>query len=184
MDRRIKYSFRQKLSAVRSVVSGRDSCSSAARKIGGDKNTVRRWLGLYKESGAAGLKLRPGGYTGKFKEEVIRYMLKKHLSLMQTAAIFGIPNDHTVWRWLQTYECQGFAGLQKETRGRKKSLVAKKTKKRNTTASDSIDEKLSALQAENEYLRAENAFLKKLDALVQEEKAAKTQNRQQKPSKN
>jgi len=184
MDKRIKYSFKQKLSAVRAVVSGQASCRSAAGKIGGDEKTVRRWVGLYQQYGSAGLKLRPGGYAGEFKVKVIRYMLKKHLSLIQTAVIFGIPNDHTVWRWLNTYECHGAAGLLKETRGRKKSIMAKKPKKSNTIALGSIDEKLAALQAENEYLRAENAFLKKLDALVQEEKAAKAQNKQQKPSKN
>ncbi|SKA34456.1 hypothetical protein SAMN04488128_1092 [Chitinophaga eiseniae] len=59
-----------------------------------------------------------------------------------------------------------------------------KKKKTTRIVSNPEAEKLAALQAENEYLRTELAFLKKLDALIQQEKAAKAQGRQQKPSRN
>jgi transposase len=57
-------------------------------------------------------------------------------------------------------------------------------KKKDKSTMDSGAEQLAALQKEVEYLRAENAFLKKLDALIQQEKAAKAQGRRQKPSRN
>jgi transposase len=184
MDKRIKYSFKKKLSLVLAIRAGKISMRAGARKIGGDPKTVRRWIGLYQHYGSAGLKFRHGTYTSKFKIQVVRHMLKNHLSLIQTAAFFGVPNEQTVARWLNKHEREGIAGLLKNTDGRKKSLMPKKPKSNNKISSASPEAQLAALQAENEYLRAENAFLKKLDALIQEEKAAKKQSKQQKLSKN
>jgi transposase len=183
MDKRVKYTFNQKLLAVRSITSGRESCLTAARKIGSNKATVQRWLRLYKQHGAKGLTVRSGSYKGSFKLYVVRYMLKNKLSIVQTAAIFAIPQHSAVSRWLKTYQGYGQAGLLK-ARERKKSLMAKKIKKKKGTTADPSAEKVAALQKELEYLRAENAFLKKLDALIQQEKAAKAQSKQQKPSRN
>lgn len=184
MDKRVKFSLKQKLNAVRSILAGHDSTRSAAKKIGGDDKTVRRWVNCYKHHGTNGLKQRQGSYDGLFKIRVIRYMLKNRLSLIKAAAIFGIPQDDTVGRWLKIYERLGTSGLLVDGRGRKNSIMARKPKSGTSVSAKTAEEQLAALQAENEYLKAENAFLKKLDALIQEEKAAKKQSRQQKPSKN
>lgn len=184
MDKRVKYSLKQKLSTVLSVISGRESCGSAARKIGSKLTTVRRWVRHYRQHGKRGLFLRQGTYNGQFKVRVIKHMLKKGLSLMQTAALFGIPQDHTVGKWLQKYKNHGTEGLLKETRGRARTTMAKKTKKTSKQLDNPTEKKLAALQQEVEYLRAENAFLKKLDALIQEEKATLNQVKRPKPSKN
>lgn len=186
MDKRIKFSLRQKLSAVRSIIGCTESCLSAARKIGSKENTVQRWLRLYKQHGVNGLKLRNGSYDGDFKVRVVRHMLKNKLSSIQTAVFFAIPQDYVVSRWLKIYERFGAAGLLKENRGRKKSQMGKKTKKKKNdfSAVKPAAARAAALQKEVEYLRAENAFLKKLDALIQQENAAKAQSKQQKPSRN
>jgi len=183
MDKRVKFSYKRKLKAVQAVVSGHDSSESVAQKIGSQKTTVQRWVNLYNLHGTAGLNLRHGSYSGEFKVHVIRDLIKNNLSLRQAAAIFGIPKDHTVGKWLQKYEREGVSSLLKETRGRKKIKMAENLKKQ-SKSSISKDEKLAALESEVEYLRAENAFLKKLDALIQEEKAAKAQSKRPKPSKN
>ncbi len=167
-------------------MSGRESCISAAKKIGSKKNTVQRWVILYKQHGRQGLQLRNGSYDGNFKVRVVRYMLENKLSFRRTAVIFQIPQDCVLSRWLKIYEHLGAEGLLKESRGRKKSQMNKKTqkKKKGTSASKAADESVISLQREVEYLRAENAFLKKLDALIQQETAAKAQSKQQKPSRN
>jgi transposase len=99
-------------------------------------------------------------------------MLKNQLSLIETAALFGIPTDSTVRCWVKKYEQQGNTGLLQDRGGRKRSIMGKKPKKVKKTSTDSIEERLAALESENEYLRAENAFLKKMGALIQEQKAA------------
>jgi len=184
MDKRIKYGQRQKVSTVRSIISGRETILLAARRLSCEKNTIVRWVRKYKQYGANGLRVRNGSYTGHFKVRVVCYMLRKGLSLMSTAIHFNIPSESAVYRWVKTYERQGSAGLLKETRGRKKTLMPPKAKKKTTEAANTPEEKLAALQKEVEYLRAENAFLKKLDALIQQEKADKAQARRPKPSRN
>jgi transposase len=59
-----------------------------------------------------------------------------------------------------------------------------KSTKKGASGTNSSAEQLAALQKEVEYLRAENAFLKKLEALIQQQEAAKAQSKQQKPSRN
>lgn len=176
----MKYSIKEKLKAVKSVLSGKETTLSAGRKLDAGEKTVRRWVNHYRERGVTGLKLHNGSYDGNFKVRVVQYMLKNHLSCMQTAIQFGIPGDGTVSKWLSRYEALGAEGLFKDGRGRKRSIMAKKTKKVNKKITGSVEDRLAALQAENEYLRAENAFLKKLDALIQEDQSA--QNKRQKPS--
>lgn len=184
MDKRIKYSIKEKEAVVRSILAGRASCTSAAREMGCRKSAVQRWLEQYKQYGVKGFKFRNGSYDGVFKLRVVRHYLKKRLSLNQTASLFEIPNESAIMRWLKTYERCGAAGLLKETRGRKKSTMIKKPRKKANASSDPAADKLAELQKEVDYLRAENAFLKKLEALVQQEKAAKAQSRRQKPSRN
>jgi transposase len=184
MDKRIKYSVRQKESTVRSILAGRQSLSGAARELGCMRSAVQRWMLQYKQAGVKGFGIRNGSYDGKFKLLVIRHYLEKGLSLNQVASHFKIPNGSTIQRWLKSYERLGAEGLLKENRGRKKTIMAKKPRKQEYPSTDPAAEKLAALQKEVEYLRAENAFLKKLEALVQQEKAAKAQARQQKPSRN
>ena len=184
MDQRIKFSFEEKLWAVRSISEGQESCISAARKLGCNEYSVHRWYRLYEAHGEKGLTLRNGSYDGRFKLQVIDHLLKNGLSLVRTSVLFGIPQDSAVGRWLKIYQQQGEAGLLKETRGRKESGMAKKSPKKVTNSADPAAKKLLALQREVAYLRAENAFLKKLDALIQQEKAAKIHSRQSKLSRN
>ena len=184
MDKRVKISVKEKANIVRAILAGRESANSAAIKMGVHKKNIQCWLGLYKHHGIAGLRDKPGRYSGRFKIQVITHMLKNHLSLIQTAAFFGIPSDYTLRNWYKIYEREGKTGLLEERRGRKRSIMSRKPKKDKPTSTGSIEERLAALQSENEYLRAENAFLKKVKALVQEEKAAQKQSKQQKPSKN
>ena len=184
MDKRVKYSVRQKESVVRSILAGRQSITGAAQELGCMRSAVKRWMVQYREHGVKGFSIRNGSYEGAFKLMVVRYYLKKELSLNQTACHFNIPNESAIHRWLKTYERYGTEGLLKKSSGRKRSPMAKKPRKKEPASSDPAAEKLAALQRENEYLRAENAFLKKLEALVQQEKAAKAQVRPPKPSRN
>lgn len=184
MDKRIKYSLKEKLAIVRAVKRGQLSCTSASKQLGTNLTTVRRWVNLYLLHGKAALQPGIRKYSGKFKVHVVEYMLKNRLSLMQTAVQFAIPQDYTVGKWLNKYQDNGPAALLKETKGRKASVMDKKREKKiNPPSTSPVDKKLAALEAEVEYLRAENAFLKKLDALIREEDAVKVTGKQQKSSR-
>jgi len=184
MDKRIKYSIKQKQSVVQSILSGEYSIKGAARQLGCDKSAVQRWLEQYKQDGVKGLKFRNGHYSDQLRLQVVRYYLKKGLSLNQTAGHFKIPNASVICKWLKAYQRFGIDGLANKRRGRKKSIMTKKPGKKEDTAADPAAQKLAEMQKELDYLRAENAFLKKLSALVQQEEAAKAQARRPKSSGN
>lgn len=185
MDKRIKFSYEEKLAVVDRVLKGIESVGAAARRIGGGDSTVQRWVDHYRRNGKLGLKLRHGTYEGSFKVSVIKHMLKNGLSLGQTATHFSIPQSNTVGRWHKKYEQYGPTGLLEETRGRKKHIMASKPLKITKKTPETAEEKLAALQSELAYLRAENAYLKKLRALIQEEEALKNNNNKgSKPSTN
>lgn len=183
MDKRVKYSSKQKEAIVRSILAGKLANRGAARELGCSTSTIRGWLAQYKRNGSKGFRFRNGSYDGRFKLRVVHYYLKKGISLSQTAAYFKVPGIGVISHWLRTYECSGAEGLLKQGRGRKKSIMPRKSKKHNTPT-DPMAQKLAEMQKELAYLRAENAFLKKLEALAQEEEAAKAQARRQKPSGN
>lgn len=184
MGKSLKISLKSKKSAVLSVQSGRETCVSAAKKLGCHRSTVQNWMVLYRHHGLKGLSLPVRTYSAAFKIEVIDHLLKNRLSLMRTAAYFGIPGGSVVAGWKKIYDRDGYWGFQKQRSTRKKTVMAKKKTKKDSTSDDAATKKLAALQKEVEYLRAENAFLKKLDALIQEEEAAKAKNRQHKSSGN
>jgi transposase len=184
MDKRVKFSIKQKVSVVESILSGRQTIRGAARELGCHKSGVQRWLEQYRQHGRQGFKLRNGGYVGRFKVKVVEYYLKNGLSLKQTASYFKIPGEGIIGNWIKIYERLGAEGLLKETRGRKRSIMARKPKKKEMISNDPVAQKLAQMQEELEYLRAENAFLKKLSALVQQEEAAKAQARRPKSSGN
>jgi len=166
MDKRSKYSYKKKIAVVKSIIEGKASVLGTVRKLDCRKNTVVRWLKQYEEHGPEGLRQRNGHYDGRFKVQVVQHMLKKGLSLMQTAVHFNIPNECVVGNWRRKYEQQGVTVLLQATRGRKKIAMAKKGKQLNTIKPGTPEARLAALEKENEYLRAENAFLKKLEALT------------------
>lgn len=183
MDQRIKYSIKQKQAVVRSILSGQRSIKGAARELGCHKSGVQRWLEQYKQAGVKGFRIRNGHYEGRFKVLVVRYYLEKGLSLNQTAGHFNIPNASVICQWLRAYERFGASGLSR-TRGRKRSIMTRKPRKKENTPADPAAQKVAEMQKELDYLRAENAFLKKLRALVQQKEAAKAQARRPKSSGN
>ena len=184
MDKRVKYSIKQKQSAVRSVLEGRETCRSAARALECEKSAVQRWLKQYKQHGTKGFKIRNGSYDGAFKVRVVQHIRRKGVSLPRAASHFNIPNESTIHGWLKIYEQCGAIGLLKRRRVGKASTMTKKPRKKAATPTDPATQKLVEMQKELDYLRAENAFLKKLRALVQQKEAAKAQARRPKSSRN
>ena len=104
-------------------------------------------------------------YPGKFKEEVVKWMLANHASALSAAKKFGIPNKRQPFNWMKTYKEKGFPGLYEETRGR----GSKKGKGSGRPPSFKPKQE-ETLEQEVQRLRMENDYLKKLQALVRERK--------------
>lgn len=166
-----KYSYEQRLSAVRAVVKKKQSLTLVARRLGCGETPLRRWIARYQEFGSKGLRISRYTYDGDFKLSVITFMHENHLSLSETAAKFGIGNECTISKWERIYYEEGKSGLYRENRGKMKNKP-KKPKLKPQVEEDLI--------AEVQRLRAENAYLKKLKTLVEERIARENESKSSK----
>lgn len=139
--------------------------------------TITKWVKKYEEHGTKGLLRNQIKYDGKFKQNVVEYMHKNHLSLNETCINFNLGNPDIVGKWERIYYEEGPQALFQERRGRRKNMSSKPRKKK---LSKDVEEDLID---EVQRLRMENAYLKKLQALVQE-RVKRENPKKHKPSKN
>ena len=158
-----KYSSEFKLEVVKYYLENNTGYQTAGKYFCVSPTLVRRWIRKYKENGYAGLmKNQKSSYGGDFKQNVVEYMHKNHLSCQETAFHFNLAGDYVVSKWERIYYEEGPQGLYIERRGRSKNMSSKPKKNK---LNKKVEEDLIA---ENQRLRMENEYLKKLNALVQE----------------
>ncbi|MFZ5352578.1 MAG: IS3 family transposase [Bacillota bacterium] len=155
-----KYTYEQRLRAVLDVTEKHMSYRAVTKLSGCAKTHIQRWVKRYEQFGVEGLILKHGTYTGEFKQHVVEYMHKNHLSICETAVIFGIPGDATVGKWERIYYEEGPQALYNDNRGRKNIMSSDKPKKEKLNKETEED-----LIAEVQRLRMENAYLKKFKCL-------------------
>ena len=159
-----KYSYEQRLEAVLRVVEEGMSCEASAKVLGTGRTQVQRWVQRYEKYGSEGLLLYNGTYTGEFKQSVIEYMHKEHISATETAVLFKMPSEHQVLDWERIYYEEGPEALYIGRHGRKRKM-SKETNPKKKQLKPEVEEDLIK---EVQRLRMENEYLKKLNALVQE----------------
>ncbi len=159
-----KYSNEFKLEVVKYCIEEKHSRNDAAKKFNIPSSTIiKEWIRKYKEHGVEGLiKQQKCSYSGEFKQNVIEYMHKNHLSATETAIHFRLGGTNVVLKWEHIYYEEGPQALYKEECDRSRKMDSKSKKKK-------LDKQLEEdLIAENKRLKMENEYLKKLNALVQE----------------
>lgn len=159
-----KYSKEFKLEVIKYYEKNHIGCGELAEHFNiSNRSVVRWWIKNYQEHGINGLIRNNIKYTGEFKQNVVEYMRKNHLSLNETAAYFNLGNHNIVGKWERIYYEKGPQALYKEQRGRNKKDMSSKHQKKKLSKENEED-----LIEEVQRLRMENAYLKKLQALVQE----------------
>ena len=121
-------------------------------------------------------------YSPDFKLSVIMDMRESHLSYHETMRRY-FPHLEAkqydfIKKWNQIYEKEGYEGLAKERRGRANIMdgVRKgKSPKIKPEIKDDLEAENKRLKKRLEYLEAENEYLKKLQALIQQKEAQKTE---------
>ena len=158
-----KYSREFKLEVIEYYEKNHIGCGELADyfKIP-NRSVVRWWIKNYQEHGINGLIRNNIKYSGEFKQNVVEYMHKNHLSLNETAVYFNLGNHNVVGKWERIYYEKGPQALYKERRGGSKNMSSKPRKKKLSKENE------EDLIEEVQRLRMENAYLKKLQALVQE----------------
>jgi transposase len=176
MERKVKYHYEFKLQCVEEVLKKNRSKESVAIEKGISQTNLGRWVNFYLKHGKEGLLPRKNqNYSPCFKLKVVRTIDRKSLSLGEACLFFNIPNDSIIINWQRKFKEHGVSGLEHQPKGRPKSMIYKRAKKKSTKPLTREEE----LLLEIESLRAENALLKKLQALIQAEEAE--QNKKRKP---
>ena len=126
-------------------------------------------------------------YSPKFKLSVIMDMRENHLGYRETIKKHKIGSKNNrgngggidmLKRWEKIYDEEGYEGLAKERRGLAKKMDGAwkgKPPKEQPEIKDDLVAENERLKKRLEYLEAENEYLKKLQALIQQKEAQKTE---------
>lgn len=163
----IKHSDQFKLQIVQEYLKGNVGFHSLAHRHGIAGPMVRRWVGLYRLHGAAGLERKKGHYSAEFKLSVLQDMWDNALSQTQVAFKHNIRNPTSIGVWARHYASGSYETLIRPGRRKTQEMPAPTVKPEPLPNNKKTREQLLA---EVEYLQMENAFLKKLEALVQAKK--------------
>jgi len=163
-----KFTIEDKIKAVKRYLVDREPLLGIAKQIGVHKSILQYWVRKYQYHGEKAFSKSYTNYPVQYKLDVLDYMNEHGTSILETAALFNLPSDTTLWNWKRILETRGVDALQSKKKGR--PSMKKKTGKQDITKGS-----MEALQAEVEHLRMENEYLKKLNALVQ--------NKEQSPNK-
>ncbi|MEH7235053.1 helix-turn-helix domain-containing protein [Bacillus sp. JJ1562] len=157
-----KFTFEDKLWAVKEYENGSHSYRDIAKKLGTVHKTIQKWVNLYREYGEDSLRKSYTKYSAAFKMEVLKYMDDNWASLNDTAVKFKIPDPSIIRTWRKAVETEGVEALLPKKKGRPPMKKARKTDEPNNQTKESLIQEV-------ERLRMENAYLKKLNALVQKQ---------------
>jgi transposase len=167
-----KYDERFKVKVVKDYLSGSLGFRALAAVHGLRHGTVERWVNGYREHGALGLRRKGASYDEAFKLKVLKRMWQKHWTQAKTAAVFDIRSAAHIGKWARQYDEGGIDALRSRRKGPRMTTSNKPPKPTSSVAE--LDDKQIIARQNKELilLRAEVAYLKKLDALIQEKRAA------------
>ena len=105
MERKSKFSKQQKIEICRRYLYGSESVISLAKEINAGKNTVKKWIRIFKAYGDSVFDEKPANesYTKEFKCKVVEEYLAGESSLIDIALKYNIPSDSTVLAWVKLY---------------------------------------------------------------------------------
>ena len=164
----IKYSEKQKLSAIQTYISGELGLRATALLHNVGFTSLRNWISRYEALGIAGVqRKRRQAYDVEFKMKVLQTVKAEGLSHRQAGALFNIRRFSSIADWQRAYDKDGMGGLMpNHAAPRERNVVIHTPEPPLLSESSDIPSRQELLK-ELEYLRTENAFLKKLKALVQ-----------------
>ena len=160
-----KFSYEQKLAAVRLYLAGQSSGSIIKEFQIAEYAELLFWVKQYQRHGPASL--RPSKtksqYSSEFKLNALDWKKRYHETFEATALKFGLSSPATVYQWQKASDA-GLLVAPKKKRGRP---PLKQNRKSEKPLTDSERQELIKLRKENRALFIENEYLKKLDALIQ-----------------
>lgn len=185
----MKYTFEQKLEAVRRKLEGKatvypDSCTTGrARRT--FQNHLAFWAARFKEGGEDALRHgKNRKFTVEQKLAAILPVLNGEASMRAQSQTLGIHTG-TLYAWIRRYGDKGTQGLECSRRGRRPKNMEQQTRDERRKAAEAEEESVDALKARIAELehtvlleKAEIEYRKKLHALAETRKGSGTSTRQ------
>ncbi|PWU68328.1 IS3 family transposase [Gracilibacillus dipsosauri] len=153
-----KFINEEKIVAVKRYLEGNEGYGSIAKEIGVHRSKLGYWIKKYQYHGEKAFLKGYTNYTLPYKLDVLNYMNENGTSIIETAAIFNLPSESTLWNWQNLLETKGLDALIPKKKGRPSM---KKETKKSTKPKGAVEE----LKEEVERLRMENAYPKKVECL-------------------
>ena len=157
------FDYETRIQVVKAYLKGNTSIRDVAKKFNISPSAVHDWVSRYKIHGEEALTQSQVMYSGDFKLYVINYMHNNHMTIAQTARIFGSFSVNALKHWNEVFMKEGEEGLLNMN-----PHMERMKRKRNIHSTKELENMTKEeLLNENEFLRMENEYLKKLHALVQ-----------------
>ena len=156
-----------RLEMIKLLESGK-SAGYVHMHCGVDAIMLEYYKRRYDKYGIDGLKKTHVNYPGKFRQQVVRDVMEKGLTLDRASIKYDLC-PRTISQWCKIARRDGMNALlifHKQGRPPKDKTMGRPRKKKLEEMTE-----LERLRYENEYLKAENALLKKVKALVEEREA-------------
>ena len=180
----MRYSYEFKLMCVELYQSG--SYPDIPEGLNPDtfKSHIRKWSRLVDLHGSKILRHKVFNRVWT-PEEKLELVSKVIAGIPRTkVAIEAGINPGMLYQWVYKYKLQGYNGLVESKKGRPTKEPRMKKSTNPLPLTESEQEELIRLRAENEYIKAENEVIKKRIALRQEKWAAQLKAKKQQSSKN
>ena len=180
----MRYSHEYKLNCIALYRQGKWPETPEGIKEHNFRTMIGRWARIEDSQGPDALRHQNFNktWTPEEKLELISQVLagKSNQSVALSAGI----HSGMLYQWVRKYKILGYNGLVDTKKGRPPKEPQMKMNTNPIPLTESEQEELIRLRAENEYIKAENEVIKKRIALRQEKWAAQLKAKKQQSSKN
>ncbi|HEK9096880.1 TPA: transposase, partial [Pseudomonas aeruginosa] len=102
-----KFTIEEKIKAVKRYLIDCESLLEITKQIGVHKSILQYWVRKYQYHGKNAFSKSYTNYPVQYKLDVLHYMSEHGTSILETAALFNLPSDTTLWNWQRIMETQG-----------------------------------------------------------------------------
>ncbi|WP_194540805.1 IS3 family transposase [Paenibacillus sp. JZ16] len=169
-----KFTKDSKLALIQGYDSVLLSQTEYANQMGVTKSQFQYWLKLYEMHGETAFTNGYTNYPASFKLDVLNHMAQSDASLMDTAALFKLPDFSMLYSWQRKMETGGLEALEPKKKGRPsmKKNPNSSTKRSVVEGSvEALEERIKQLEMENEYPKKVECLSSKQGKITKQDKA-------------
>ncbi|WP_106768529.1 IS3 family transposase [Paenibacillus faecalis] len=169
-----KFTKDSKLAIIQGYDPDLISQTEYANQMGVTKSQFQYWLKLYEMHGQSAFINGYTNYPASFKLDVLNHMAQSDASLMDTAALFNLPDFSMLYSWQKKMETGGLEALEPKKKGRpsmKKDSNSSIKRSVVEGSDEALKERIKQLEMENEYPKKVECLSSKQGKITKQDKA-------------